>query len=115
MIMTAIAGFSGVATNSMEKFLGGEVDNLVLVFYQMITGVILCTQLLPAFVFNSVRIQHFDLNLGTIVLSLEFVWATLAGTLLYGEPITVYQILASVILVLSIVFMNLLEKKPSKQ
>lgn len=139
MIMTGIAGFSDVATNSMKKFLGGKVDRMVLVFYQMLTGVILGLALiffageftiakqfdLPGILWllffalnffllsylTAYGFQHFDLNLGTIILSLEFVWASLAGTLLYGEEITVWQIAASVILVICIVVMNLPEKK----
>lgn len=142
MIMTGIAGICDVITNSMKKFLGGKVDNLVLVFYQMLTGVILGLGLifysgeftmaqqldLPGtlwllfFALNffllsyltAYGFQHFDLNLGTIILSLEFVWASIAGTLLYGEEITIYQIAASVLLVICIVIMNLPDKELDK-
>ena len=41
MLFTACAGISDVISNSMKKYLGGKVDRMVLVFYQMLAGAVL--------------------------------------------------------------------------
>lgn len=139
MILTGIAGISDVISNSMKKYLGGKVERMVLVFYQMVAGAVIGGILvfmngeftilksfdipgllwLAFFTLNffllsylvAYGFQHFDLNLGTIILSLEFVWATLVGYMFYAETLTVYQIAASALLIFSIVVMNLPEKE----
>lgn len=139
MILTAIAGVSDVISNSMKKYLGGKIDRMVLVFYQMLAGTIIGGVLvaisgeftilksfdlvgilwLAFFTLNffllsyfvSYGFQHFDLNLGTIILSLEFVWASLVGYFIYNEILTMYQVIACVLLIISIVVMNLPQKQ----
>lgn len=138
MLLTALAGISDVTSNSMKKYLGGKIERIVLVFYQMLAGAIIGGILVAVsgeftvlrsfdvtgmlwlmfFTLNffllsylvAYGFQHFDLNLGTIILSLEFVWASLAGFFLYHETLSIYQIIGSVILVASIVVMNLPER-----
>lgn len=135
MVLTGIAGIGDVVTNSMKKYLGGKVDKLVLVLYQMLAGLIV--GLLLTFMTNQFSIlspldfysifwilffslnffllsyltvygfQHFDLNLGTIILSLELVWATLIGYIWFHENLNIYQIIAIVMICISIVTMNL--------
>lgn len=139
MMMTGIAGIGDVITNSMKKYLGDKIDRLVLVFYQMLTGIIFGSLLILSskelhiiksfdvvgigwllfFALNffllswlaSYGFQHFDLNLGTIILSMEFVFASIFGFLLYGEQMSMIQILGSAILVASIIIMNLPERR----
>lgn len=139
MLMTGIAGVNDVVTNSMKKYLGGQIDRLVLVFYQMLTGVVFGALLLFVtkeysllapfnlggilwllfFALNffllsylaAYGFQHFDLNLGTIILSMEFVFASIAGFILYHETLSLYQIIAIVLLGGSIVVMNLPTRK----
>ncbi len=138
MALAGLAGFCDVLSNSMKKFLGGKVERFTLVFYQMIAALLIglvfvffsneLSLLKPldfgAFMwllFFSLNLfllsyltaygfQHFDLNLGTIILSLEIVWASLAGILLFRESVSTHQIIASVLLLLSIVVMNLQNK-----
>jgi len=139
MVLTGIAGINDVVTNSMKKYLGGKVESIVLVFYQMLAGsiggilLIIFSQqytftkpldifaiiwilvfalgffLLSSFVVYG--FQHFDLNLGTIILSLELVWATLIGYFLFQETLNIYQIIAMGLITLSIVAMNWPSKK----
>ncbi len=139
MILTGIAGIGDVVTNSMKKYLGGKIEPLVLVLYQMLAGLIVglvfivSTQQftiiqtldisailwllffsLNFFLLSYLTVygfQHFDLNLGTIILSLEFVWATAIGYVWYQETLNTYQIIAMGLLIFSIVNMNLPVKK----
>ncbi len=143
MSFTAIAGISDVITNSMKKTLSGKVDRFILVFYQMLAGIVVGITLLIGYreytllhsftpeavgmlLFFSLNFfllsyltiygfQHFDLNLGTIVLSLEFVFASLAGYFLYHEQLSFYQIIASISLIVSIIMINFPAKKSSPQ
>lgn len=139
MILTGIAGINDVVTNSMKKYLGGKIDSFVLVLYQMLAGAVvglilivmsnqftllhsLDIQSVAWLLFFSLNFfllsyltlygfQHFDLNLGTIILSLEFVWATAIGYIWYHETLNIFQFVAMGLLCLSIVNMNLPDRK----
>ena len=141
MVLTGIAGIGDVVVNSMKKYLGGKIDSLVLVLYQMLAGLIVGLILiitssqyttlqsldvtsivwilffsLNFFLLSYLTVygfQHFDLNLGTIILSLEIVWASIIGYVWYQENLNTYQLIAMGLLIFSIVNMNLGYKKKS--
>ncbi|MDA1316636.1 MAG: DMT family transporter [bacterium] len=141
MVLTGIAGIGDVVVNSMKKYLGGKINNLVLVMYQMLAGLIVGLILiiftnqytilqpfdlvgivwllffsLNFFLLSYLTVygfQHFDLSLGTIILSLELVWAALIGYFWFQEELNPFQITAMVLVTLSIVVINVSMKKAS--
>jgi drug/metabolite transporter (DMT)-like permease len=54
-----------------------------------------------------VGFQDFDLNLGTIVLSSELFFATIAGLLLFHEYPTQNEVTGSALIILAIIILNI--------
>ncbi len=50
--------------------------------------------------------RHFDLNLGSVLLSSELVFATVLGLLLYHEIPSLFQLIGSLVILLAIVVLN---------
>ena len=128
------AGLAEGMANGFRKYLGDKVDRLVLVAMQglgaFILGSVLTVSsgnfsipsmspmtLIVLLVFGMLLVamsyltlvgfSNFDLNLGTIVLSSELLFAPLFAAIIFVEIPTLTQILGGVLILLAIIVLNL--------
>lgn len=133
-----IGGIFDVVSNSFRKHLAGKINRVVLTLIPQLGGILVAslfmlrsgTFYLPTITWSSWIVglvfgallfcvnylllygfQHFDLNLGTIAISSEVVFASLFGYLLFAETPSVTDTYGSLLIVLAIIIGNL----PAKQ
>lgn len=122
--------FDGIG-NGFKKYFGGKIERPVLIVYQigatlLITLVLLLfarQPLLPThasflhlsmlFIYGIIFLavaylsmygfQHFNLNLGTIVISLELFWAPVFAFFVFSQTLTVTQLIGGVFIGAAIV------------
>lgn len=123
-----------VLTNSLNKHLGEKINYEILTFLQMIAGLVIgslaivaldqtflpkmtppifCIALISGgFLVTVVFLaaygfKHFDLHLGTIIISLELFFAPLFAFFTFHEKILNYQIAGGILLAAAIVISNI--------
>lgn len=129
-----LAGIFDSTTNAFRRSLAGKVDRFVLVAFQMLGGIIVAiifltffkqglpssissTTILVAVLFGFLLMglnfmmnfgfQNFDLNLGTIILSIELVAAPIFGLLVFSEVPSRTDIVGGIFILTAIVISNL--------
>lgn len=132
------AGVFDTIANSFRKYLGGKYDRyfvasiplvggfLIAVIMILFSGQILTPHvslaswgvglLFGAFLFTvnyllSYGFQHFDLNLGTIIVSSELLFASLFGFIVFKETPLVNEIIGGIFIIAAIIVSNLKEIK----
>lgn len=138
LIFGVLSGFMDALSNTFKKHLGGKVDRFLLIAIQMlgtiivslalmfytktltipqISPFILSIGLLFGFflMFNNylmlIGFHNFDLNLGTIVLSSELLFASIFGYLFYKEIPTFNELIGGSLIAFSIIIAHLNFKK----
>jgi len=138
LVFGILSGFMDALSNSFKKHLGGRVDRFLLISIQMMGTIIVSfilmfytkTIFIPQislFIFGIglifgfflmlnnylmlVGFHNFDLNLGTIILSSELVFASFFGYLFYHEIMTFNEYIGSSLIIFSIIISNLNFKK----
>lgn len=134
LVFGILSGFMDALSNSFKKHLGGKADRFLLIVIQMI-GTILVSLILMSYtktltiplispfvlsvglifgfllILNNylmlVGFHNFDLNLGTIVLSSELLFASIIGYIFYKEIPTVNELIGSGLIAFSIIISNL--------
>lgn len=133
-VFGVIAGFFDTATNGFRRLLSGKIDRFVLVATQMLGGVIISiilinlvkqSVLVPISSFTLViatifglllmsvsfltlvGFKNFDLNLGTIVISSELVFATIFAALIFKEYPTAKDLIGGLFIAAGIIVSNL--------
>lgn len=134
MIFGIIAGLFDTISNAFRKHLAGKLDRVVLTLIPQIGGIAVATILMSIFgglsipeistnswlvgiAFGSLLFainyltlygfQNFDLNLGTIAISTEVVFATIFGWLVFSEIPRSSDLLGAGFIVLAIILGNL--------
>lgn len=138
LIYGILSGFLDALSNSFKKHLGGKVDKFLLVSIQMLGTIIVSlflmfytkTLFIPQIspfifaiglifgfflmlnnYFMIVGFHNFDLNLGTIILSSELLFAFIFGYLFYKEVPTFNELIGGGLIAFSIVIIHLNFKK----
>ena len=138
LVFGVLSGFMDALSNTFKKHLGNKVDRFLLISIQMMGTIIVSlilmfytkTFLIPhisPFVFaigllfgfllmvNNylmlIGFHNFDLNLGTIVLSSELLFASIFGYLFYREIPTVNESIGGGLIAFSVVIAHLNFKK----
>jgi drug/metabolite transporter (DMT)-like permease len=133
MVFGIVAGLFDTISNAFRKHLAGKLDRVVLTLVPQIGGILVATILMVMFgglalpvisttnwfvglLFGSMifminyltlyGFQHFDLNLGTIAISTEVVFATLFGWLVFAEVPRSLDIYGGLFIVLAIIIGN---------
>ncbi len=134
MIFGIFGGLFDTIANGFRKHLAGKLDRVVLTLVPLLGGVIVASTLMIVFngglsiptisVTNWVvgllfgislfliqwltfyGFQHFDLNLGTIAISSEMIFASLFGWMLFAETPRSYDLIGGGMIVLAIVVGN---------
>lgn len=141
LVYGVLSGFMDVTSNSFKKYLSGKIDRFVLIAIQMFGGIIISliliiysnTLFIPQMSSQTIYIgiffglllltinylllvgfSNFDLNLGTIVMSSELVFASIFAYLLYKEIPTKNELIAVFFIILSIVSSNIAIQKNKK-
>lgn len=138
LVFGILSGFADALSNTFKKHLGGKVDKFFLVSIQMMGTIIVSlilmltteTLLIPhisplifliGLVFGFllmvnnylmvVGFNNFDLNLGTIILSSELLFASIFGYLFYKEIPTLNEIIGSGLIAFSVIIAHINFKK----
>lgn len=133
MLYGVLAGTFDTISNVFRKHLSGKLDRVVLTLVPQVGGLLVATALMAysgslempeisslnwvvGLVFGSMifainyltlyGFQHFDLNLGTIAISSEVVFASLFGYLIFAETPRIYDVYGAAFIVLAIVIGN---------
>lgn len=135
-ILGLLSGVFDAISNSFRKFFSGRMDRFILTGIQMAGGVFVATVFLliqggsfptflnlslvswlVGFVFGLVLVGvnylllfgfgHFDLNLGSIILSSELFFATILSLLVFGEKPTGWEFFGEVLILLAVITANL--------
>jgi drug/metabolite transporter (DMT)-like permease len=128
-----LSGLCDTVVNSTRKYLGDKIDRFALISLQALTGSVLAICLMvmnQEFTISSlsagsvisgliygfitvgvaylmlVGFQSFDLNLGTIVVSSELIFASLFALLLFGEVPKTTEVFGGIFIMAAIVVMN---------
>lgn len=144
-ILGLLSGVFDAVSNSFRKFFSGRMDRFILTGIQMAGGVFVATVFLliqrgsfstflnlspvswlVGFVFGLFLVgvnylllfgfSHFDLNLGSIILSSELFFATILSLLVFGEKPTGWEFFGGILILLAVVAANLnyrLFRRPS--
>ena len=134
MITGLLSGFFFGISNATRKFFVAKIDRWVMIRHQMYAGAILSFALIivskesfplsPSFpvlgaliifslgqvllqVLLFIGFQNFNLNIGSIVLASQMVFALLIGILILNEPSTMAEIIGSVFVATAVVLSNL--------
>lgn len=138
LALGVLSGFMDALSNTFKKHLGGKVDRFFLILIQMVgtlivslilmfyTKTLLFSNLSPFtlsigilfgffLIVNNylmlVGFHNFDLNLGTIVLSSELLFASIFGYLFYKEIPTFNELIGGGLIAFSIIVAHLNFKK----
>lgn len=138
LVFGVLSGFTDTASNSFKKHLSGKVDRFMLIAIQMFGGIVISLGLMvytntatfPQISFLTfavgvvfgillmlinyfllVGFSNFDLNLGTIVLSSELVFASIIGFFAFKEVPSTNELIAVSLIAVSIILANLNFKK----
>jgi len=138
LIFGVLSGFMDALSNTFKKHLGGKVDRFLLISIQMMGTIIVSLILMfytKAFAFPIISpfiliigllfgfllmlnnylmlvgFHHFDLNLGTIVLSSELLFASIFGYLFYKEIPTINELIGCGLIAFSIIIVHINLKK----
>ena len=133
LVFGILAGLFDTISTAFRKHLAGKLDRVVLTLVPQIGGILVATILIVMFgglalpvisttnwfvgiLFGSMifminyltlyGFQHFDLNLGTIAISTEVVFATLFGWLVFAEVPRSLDIYGGLFIVLAIIAGN---------
>lgn len=133
-ILGLLSGCFDTITNTGRRLLGGKVDRFVLVTTQMIGGVVVAILLMFVFkqhmptsvspltaliailfglllmglnILMNFGFKDFDLNLGTILLSIELVAAPILGYLFFRETLSGTDIAGGIFIFTGIIVANL--------
>lgn len=133
-VFGVISGIFDTITNGFRRLLSGKIDRFVLVATQMLGGVVISiilislvkqSILVPISTFTFavaaifgillmsvsfltlVGFKNFDLNLGTIVISSELVFATIFAALVFKEYPTAKDLVGGLFIAVGIVVSNL--------
>lgn len=136
LIYGVLSGFMDTVSNSFKKHLSGKIDRFTLIAIQMLGGVIVSlllmnfskTLFIPQISFLTIFVSllfgfllflinylllvgfsNFDLNLGTIALSSELVFASVLGFIFYKEIPTIKDLIGAALILFSVIKMNKLE------
>lgn len=121
--------FDGIG-NAFKKYFGGKIERPILIVLQLfatlIVALVASIFIRESFVWSSVNLpnsvvmliygglflavsylsmygfQHFNLNLGTVVISTELFWAPFFAFLFFRETLTGYQIIGGILLAAAI-------------
>lgn len=134
IIYGILSGFLDALSNSFKKHLGGRVDRFLLIAIQMMGTIIVSLglmfytktfsmpQISPFILFIGlmfgfflmlnnylmlVGFHNFDLNLGTIILSSELLFASIFGYLFYKEIPSINELIGSGLIAFSIIISHL--------
>ncbi|EKE14143.1 MAG: hypothetical protein ACD_12C00658G0010 [uncultured bacterium] len=134
LVFGVLSGFTDALSNTFKKHLEGKVDRFFLISIQMMGTIIISlilmlytkTLLIPnisSFIFGVgllfgfflmlnnylmlVGFHNFDLNLGTIILSSELLFASIFGYLFYKEIPTFNELIGSSLIAFSIIIAHL--------
>jgi len=137
IMLGVLGGLFDVVSNSFRKHLAGKINRVVLTLIPQIGGIIVATLFmiqsstlqipeistsswLIGIIFGALLFcvnylllygfQHFDLNLGTIAISSEVVFASLFGYLLFAETPSHTDMYGGLLIIIAIIIGNL----PSK-
>jgi drug/metabolite transporter (DMT)-like permease len=138
LVFGVLSGFMDALSNTFKKHLGGKVDRFFLISIQMLGTIIVSlalmsytkTLIIPnlspftlmvGLIFGFflmvnnylmlIGFHNFDLNLGTIVLSSELLFASIFGYLFYKEIPTFNELIGGGLIAFSIVIAHLNFKK----
>ena len=138
LVFGVLSGFTDALSNSFKKHLGGKVDRFLLIAIQMMGTIIVSFALvfytktltipqISPFIFGIgllfgfflmlnnylmlVGFHNFDLNLGTIVLSSELLFASIFGYLFYKEIPTFNELIGGGLIAFSVIIAHLNFKK----
>ncbi|MFA6081261.1 MAG: DMT family transporter [Patescibacteria group bacterium] len=138
LIFGILSGFADALSNSFKKHLGGKADRFLLIAVQMVgtmavsfilmsyTKTLTLPQISPyifiigllfglGLLVNNylmlIGFGNFDLNLGTIILSSELLFASIFGYLFYKEIPTVNEVIGSGLIAFSVIIAHLNFKK----
>lgn len=135
-LLGLLSGVFDAISNSFRKFFSGRMDRFTLTGIQMAGGVFVAIvflliqggrfptflnlspiSLLVGLIFGLVLVVtnylllfgfgHFDLNLGSIILSSELFFATILSLLIFGEKPTGWEFFGEVLILLAVVVANL--------
>lgn len=120
LLLGVLSGGCDAVANSFRKFLAGKIDRFVLVAMQMVGGLMVAGVLMTVFnqlslivlsplswivglIFGAslvaisyltlIGFAHFDLNLGTVVLSSELFFASIFAYLVFQERVSAAEII----------------------
>lgn len=138
LVFGILSGFTDALSNSFKKHLGGKVDRFLLIAIQMMGTIIVSLALMfytktltipqiSPFILSIgllfgfflllnnylmlVGFHNFDLNLGTIVMSSELLFASVFGYLIYKEIPTVNEAIGGGLIAFSVIIAHLNFKK----
>lgn len=138
LIFGVLSGFADALSNSFKKHLGAKTDRFLLIAIQMVgtiavsyvlmisTKTLSFPQISPfilmiglmfgfGLLLNNylmlVGFGNFDLNLGTIVMSSELLFASVFGFLIYKEIPTINELIGGGLIALSVIIAHLNFKK----
>lgn len=141
LIFGVLSGFMDALSNTFKKHLGRKVDRFLLISIQMAGTIIVSlililytkTLLMPQispFIFGIgvlfgfflvlnnylmlIGFHNFDLNLGTIILSSELIFASVFGYLFYKEIPTFNELIGCSLIAFSIIIAHLNFKKKNE-
>jgi drug/metabolite transporter (DMT)-like permease len=133
LMMGLIGGFLDAISNSLRKFVSGKIDRFVLVAMQMggvivvslvllfinrnavivpmtfetiFVGIVFGGLLMFVSLLTLIGFQNYDLNLGTIVLSSELIFAPVFAVLVFQEIPSVLEIVGGLFVASAIVVSN---------
>lgn len=138
LIFGILSGFADALSNSFKKHLGGKADRFLLIAVQMV-GTIIVSFILMSYtktltfpqispyifiigllfglglLVNNylmlIGFGNFDLNLGTIILSSELLFASFFGYLFYKEVPTLNELIGGGLIAFAIIIVHLNFKK----
>jgi drug/metabolite transporter (DMT)-like permease len=139
IIYGLLGGFFSSINYYFRKKISGVLDNMVLVLYQLL-GVLIAGLFLTFFSGQSIPwnmsfitmtvgvmfgsflvlvnlltltgLKYFPLNLGSVILSAELVWASIYALVIFREVPTFYELIGGILILMAAVLPNLkLEKK----
>lgn len=137
-ILGLLSGCFDTITNTGRRLLGGKVDRFVLVAIQMVGGVVVAIILMFIFkqhiptsvssltvlvavffglllmglnILMNYGFKDFDLNLGTILLSIELFAAPILGYLFFRETLSGTDIVGGIFIFAGIIIANLPSKR----
>jgi len=136
-----IGGILYGISHATRKYYANKIDRWVIIFYQMVSGVIISFPFVfflkefahNQWVFNSILLilifaiglvliqvllftgfANFKLNLGSIVLASQLVFVQLIGVLILHEIPTNLEVVGSILITVSVIFSNIEIKFPKK-